>query len=279
MAIVSVVGETSARGARRCSRRAIVALGDIPLRLVSQAASRRNITFVLRDADVTDAMTRLHDAFFRMIATSTKPVLRAFVASWHWMRRSTGRLRQDGTDGRRPRRRVSATRSPASSIRTLRRARTDRTSDRWRGRRRRDRLLLAGRGGEECARAGAARHQRGDRHDRLAEGRSGDSPAPWPTPDVGIVAAPNFSTGVVLFEAIVARAAALFGAAARVRGVAPRGASQHEERRAVGNGADAQARDGAGGVSRVRLTSRPRAPASFPACTRSGSTARRIRLR
>ena len=44
--------------------RAIVSLGPIPLRLVSQAASRRNITFVLRDADVTEAMTRLHDAFF-----------------------------------------------------------------------------------------------------------------------------------------------------------------------------------------------------------------------
>jgi aspartokinase len=32
--------------------------------MVSQAASRRNITFVLRDADVPQAMTQLHDAFF-----------------------------------------------------------------------------------------------------------------------------------------------------------------------------------------------------------------------
>jgi aspartokinase len=31
---------------------------------VSQAASRRNITFVLRDSDVPDAMNRLHQAFF-----------------------------------------------------------------------------------------------------------------------------------------------------------------------------------------------------------------------
>jgi aspartokinase len=44
--------------------RAIVALDRIPLRLVSQAASRRTITFVLRESDVTDAMTRLHNAFF-----------------------------------------------------------------------------------------------------------------------------------------------------------------------------------------------------------------------
>ena len=35
-------------------------LGDIPLRLVSQAASRRNVTFVLRDADAAEAMNRLH---------------------------------------------------------------------------------------------------------------------------------------------------------------------------------------------------------------------------
>jgi hypothetical protein len=32
--------------------------------MVSQAASRRNVTVVLRDADVPAAMTRLHDLFF-----------------------------------------------------------------------------------------------------------------------------------------------------------------------------------------------------------------------
>jgi aspartokinase len=36
----------------------------VPLRLVSQAASRRNVTFVLRNADVPHAMTRLHEQFF-----------------------------------------------------------------------------------------------------------------------------------------------------------------------------------------------------------------------
>ena len=40
------------------------ALDAIPLRMVSQAASRRNITFVLRDSDVPQAMMRLHDMFF-----------------------------------------------------------------------------------------------------------------------------------------------------------------------------------------------------------------------
>jgi aspartate kinase len=63
MAIVSIVGETL-NEAPGVFAKAIVSLGDIPLRLVSQAASRRNITFVLRDQDVTSAMMRLHEAFF-----------------------------------------------------------------------------------------------------------------------------------------------------------------------------------------------------------------------
>jgi aspartate kinase len=63
MAIISVVGERLLEDPALFGR-AIVALGQIPLRMVSQAASRRNITFVMRDADVTEAMTRLHQAFF-----------------------------------------------------------------------------------------------------------------------------------------------------------------------------------------------------------------------
>jgi aspartate kinase len=63
MAIVSIVGETL-NEVPGLFAKAIVALGDIPLRLVSQAASRRNITFVLREQDVSDAMTRLHEALF-----------------------------------------------------------------------------------------------------------------------------------------------------------------------------------------------------------------------
>ena len=52
----SATWRSSARSARTCGRdptlfaRAVTALERIPLRLVSQAASRRNITFVLRDA-------------------------------------------------------------------------------------------------------------------------------------------------------------------------------------------------------------------------------------
>lgn len=63
MAIVSAVGE-NLRADPTVFSRAVTSLGRIPLRLVSQAASRRNITFVLRDADVSQAMMRLHEQFF-----------------------------------------------------------------------------------------------------------------------------------------------------------------------------------------------------------------------
>ena len=63
MAIICAVGE-NLRSDPALFARAVTSLGRVPLRLVSQAASRRNITFVLRDADVPQAMAQLHDAFF-----------------------------------------------------------------------------------------------------------------------------------------------------------------------------------------------------------------------
>jgi aspartate kinase len=64
MAIICAVGE-NLRGDPTLFGRAVTALERIPLRLVSQAASRRNITFVLRNSDVPRAMTRLHEQFFQ----------------------------------------------------------------------------------------------------------------------------------------------------------------------------------------------------------------------
>jgi aspartate kinase len=63
MAIICAVGE-NLRADPSLFGRAVTALDRIPLRLVSQAASRRNITFVLRDSDVPHAMMRLHETFF-----------------------------------------------------------------------------------------------------------------------------------------------------------------------------------------------------------------------
>ncbi len=44
--------------------RVVQALGRVPLKLVSQAASRRNITLVLAETDLSTAITRLHEEFF-----------------------------------------------------------------------------------------------------------------------------------------------------------------------------------------------------------------------
>src|SRR5262245_28629794 len=63
MAIICAVGE-NLRSDPALFGRAVVARERIPLRLVSQAASRRNITFVLRNSDVPHAMMRLHETFF-----------------------------------------------------------------------------------------------------------------------------------------------------------------------------------------------------------------------
>jgi aspartate kinase len=63
MAIICAVGE-NLRADSTLFGRAVTSLERIPLRLVSQAGSRRNVTFVLRDADVPHAMMRLHEAFF-----------------------------------------------------------------------------------------------------------------------------------------------------------------------------------------------------------------------
>ena len=40
-------------------------LEEVPLRMISQAASRRNITVVLRQNDLAHAMERLHEEFFQ----------------------------------------------------------------------------------------------------------------------------------------------------------------------------------------------------------------------
>jgi aspartate kinase len=63
MAIVSAVGDTL-RADPALAVSIIAALGRLPLRMVSQAASRRNVTVVLNDGDVPAAMTRLHTEFF-----------------------------------------------------------------------------------------------------------------------------------------------------------------------------------------------------------------------
>jgi aspartate kinase len=41
------------------------AAGGIPIRMLSQAAARRNITLVIREADLEPTLLRVHQRFFR----------------------------------------------------------------------------------------------------------------------------------------------------------------------------------------------------------------------
>jgi len=63
MAIVCAVGE-SLRSDARLATQVLGALEGLPLAMVSQGGSRKNVTVVLRDADATEAMQRLHRRFF-----------------------------------------------------------------------------------------------------------------------------------------------------------------------------------------------------------------------
>lgn len=63
MAILCAVGDGLRRDPRLASR-ILGSLEQFPLRMVSQAASRRNVTVVLQDAAAAAAMAHLHDTFF-----------------------------------------------------------------------------------------------------------------------------------------------------------------------------------------------------------------------
>ena len=64
MAILCAVGDGLRREPRLASR-ILGSLERFPLRMVSQAASRRNVTVVLQDSIAAAAMVHLHDTFFR----------------------------------------------------------------------------------------------------------------------------------------------------------------------------------------------------------------------
>jgi aspartate kinase len=66
MAIISAVGD-NLRTDPSIAVDVVTTLGRFPLRMVSQAASRRNVTVVLHDDDVPAAMRGLHEEFFSAI--------------------------------------------------------------------------------------------------------------------------------------------------------------------------------------------------------------------
>jgi aspartokinase len=67
MAIVCAVGERLGTDPRLATR-VLGALEGLPLAMVSQGGSRKNITVVLRDEDAPAAMERLHRRFFEGVA-------------------------------------------------------------------------------------------------------------------------------------------------------------------------------------------------------------------
>jgi aspartate kinase len=63
MALLCAVGDRL-RNEPEIAARVVGVLEEVPLRMISQAASRRNITVVLRQADLKHATERLHEEFF-----------------------------------------------------------------------------------------------------------------------------------------------------------------------------------------------------------------------
>jgi aspartate kinase len=70
MALLCAVGD-NLRSDPALSVRVLASLEGFPLRMVSQAASRRNLTVVLHERDLARAMTRLHEQWF--VAPVRKP--------------------------------------------------------------------------------------------------------------------------------------------------------------------------------------------------------------
>ena len=62
-AIVCLVGE-NIREKPGIAAQVFTALGDINVRMISQGASEINITFVIDEAEVPEAIRRLHKHFF-----------------------------------------------------------------------------------------------------------------------------------------------------------------------------------------------------------------------
>ena len=63
MALLCAVGDRL-RSEPAIAARAVGVFEEVPLRMISQAASRRNITVILRESDLPHAMHRLHEEFF-----------------------------------------------------------------------------------------------------------------------------------------------------------------------------------------------------------------------
>jgi aspartate kinase len=71
MAIVCAVGE-GLQGDPTFVSELLHAIGEVPIRMVSQAASRRNITLVIRESDLAKTLARVHERFFASDLTAER---------------------------------------------------------------------------------------------------------------------------------------------------------------------------------------------------------------
>jgi aspartate kinase len=68
MAIICAVGDGLQNDPAFVGR-LLEAVGGIPIRMVSQAAARRNITLVIGESDLAPALTRVHARFFEGVTS------------------------------------------------------------------------------------------------------------------------------------------------------------------------------------------------------------------
>jgi aspartate kinase len=72
LALLGIVGD-NLHASPGTFGRIVGALGGVPLKLVSQAASRRNVTIVMPETELAGAVARLHDVFFADAAAAGDP--------------------------------------------------------------------------------------------------------------------------------------------------------------------------------------------------------------
>ncbi|MGE5361654.1 MAG: ACT domain-containing protein, partial [Bacteroidales bacterium] len=72
LGLVCAVGENLRTDPALCAS-VIGAVAELPLRMVSQAGSRQNITFVVAQADLATAVQRLHYRFFEASGGAAQP--------------------------------------------------------------------------------------------------------------------------------------------------------------------------------------------------------------
>ena len=191
MALLCAVGDRL-RNEPEIAARVVGVLEEVPLRMISQAASRRNITVILRQADLPHAMERLHEEFFGM---SMKAAASSATARWDGWSRSWPSRRASRSSARIDvgQRRVGAPADVAIDFSTASRCSGQLS-----------RSTSSGSCRPSSARPAGPTMRPAFRQQAEHAG-------------LGVVASANFSIGVNVFELIVAEAAQTDAAAAAIR--------------------------------------------------------------